>query len=109
MRHSSGFVSPGGADCSTEKGQSVQDGGSRIHKLTLVASFSLAVTGLVAKAETLFGRTDKQEIVTFLSTNPVMLTSPVGINGLKVSDRLVAIDCRLANGQLFGLGQMNRL
>ncbi len=80
-----------------------------MQKLAIAASLVMAVSGVSAQAETLFGLTDTQEIVSFLSTAPGTLTSQVAINGLNSGDRLVGIDFRPATSQLFGLGMMNQL
>ncbi len=73
------------------------------------AALTVCLLAIPAAAETLFGVTDQNTLVTFSSLNPSILTSQVALSGLQMGEKLVGIDFRPATGQLFGVGSSSRL
>ena len=60
-------------------------------------------------AEAIFGLTTSDALVTFDTTTPGTISSPLPITGLVGGDTLLGIDFRPATGQLYGLGSGSRL
>jgi hypothetical protein len=76
--------------------------------MAAVAAFSLAAAA-PAHAETLFGISTSNTLVSFDSATPWIATAPLPITGLGIREGLIAIDFRPASGQLYGLGSGSRL
>lgn len=71
-----------------------------------------ACAGLVcgaANAETVFGVTNTQRLVSFDSSTPNDILTGVSISGLQVNEQILGIDFRPANGSLYGLGSFSNL
>jgi uncharacterized protein DUF4394 len=76
-----------------------------------VAAAALALTGWAApaaSAETVFGVTDSNHLVTF-DSQPTTLLSDRAITGLPGTDRILAIDVRPATLQIYGISDADRL
>jgi hypothetical protein len=58
---------------------------------------------------TLYGVTDANALISFNSAAPGTILGSVGITGLQVDERVLGIDARPANGQLYALGSSGRL
>ena len=59
---------------------------------------------------TAIGLTTTNQLVTFNTARPDMITSTVSITGLQSGENIVGIDFRAtAGGQLFGIGSLNRV
>jgi len=61
------------------------------------------VTSVPTSAETIYGLTQQQTLISFDSATPGTITSSVAITGLNLFDSLVEIDFRPATGQLYAL------
>lgn len=75
-------------------------------------SFSIAALTLIAgtaSADTIFGLTTGNSLVSFDSGSPLTTTAPIAIAGLQAGENLLGIDFRPLNGQLYGLGSTGRL
>jgi len=77
---------------------------------TEAALAALAFAGGAAQAETIYGLTTTNALVTFDCAAPANATLPVNITGLSVSNEaVVGIDARPANGTVVGLSNASRL
>ena len=68
---------------------------------------AVVLTGVKAQAESLYGLTLNDRLITFDSTAPGVLTSSRAISGLQANETLVALDW--SGGVLYGLGSFSRL
>ena len=70
------------------------------------------LTGDIAqqtKSYTAIGLTTSNQLVTFSTARPDMITNTVSITGLQGGENIVGIDFRPAGGQLFGISSSNRV
>jgi Domain of unknown function (DUF4394)/PEP-CTERM motif len=72
--------------------------------LALAAIFSASV----AQAETVFGLTTDNRLVTFDTAAPSM-GSAIGLSGLAASEKLLGLDARPTNGQLYTLSNLGNV
>jgi hypothetical protein len=72
------------------------------------ALLALAVAG-AAQAEIVFATTSQGFLVSFDSSSPSNIIAGIAITGLQSNESLMGIDFRPANGQLYGLGNSNRV
>lgn len=80
----------------------------RLGALTLGAAATLCAQGM-AQAETLYGLSNTNQLITFDSTSPMNGTA-VQITGLKrVNERLLGLDARPATGLLYTLSKDGNL
>jgi hypothetical protein len=63
----------------------------------------------VGRAETIYGLTVADGLLTFDSATPGTTTPLIAISGLQPGELILAIDLRPATGQLYGLGSTSRL
>ncbi len=56
-----------------------------------------------------YGLTDNNQLIKYNSRTAETPNAPISINGLQVSEKIMSIDFRPANGQLYGLGSSSRL
>jgi hypothetical protein len=72
------------------------------------AALGLALTGAgtASAAETVYGLTAADKLVTFSSDRPGSTSTPVAITGLLAGETLVGVDVRPATGQLYGVGKL---
>jgi Ca2+-binding RTX toxin-like protein len=80
----------------------------RLLTLPVAVLATLACAG-PAGADSVVGLTDGNQLVQFDSANPSAPSAPVPITGLPAGESIVGIDFRPAGGQLYGVGQSNRL
>src|SRR4051812_43255452 len=83
-----------------------------VHYLLTAASLAvlLALTGPAgAFAEQVFFVATGNFLGSFDSATPGTVTGVVAITGLQAGENLLAIDCRPATGQIYGLGSTSRL
>lgn len=78
---------------------------TRLFALAAVGGASLAMS----QAYTFYGVTLGANLITFDSATPGTINSSVGISGLQSGERLLGIDFRPGNGELFALGSTSRL
>lgn len=78
---------------------------TRLFALAAVGGASLAMS----QAYTFYGVTLGSNLITFDSATPGTINSSVGISGLQSGERLLGIDFRPGNGELFALGSTSRL
>lgn len=75
-------------------------------------SLSLLATcfaGAAAHAETIFGVTQQQRLVSWDSAAPGALLTGSSISGLQQNEQILGIDLRPATGEIYALGSFNRL
>jgi hypothetical protein len=72
--------------------------------LALAAIFSASV----AQAETVFGLTTDNRLITFDTAAPSM-GSAIGLSGLAASEKLLGLDARPTNGQLYTLSNLGNV
>ena len=72
------------------------------------AALGLALTGAgtASAAETVYGLTAGDKLVTFSSDRPGSTSTAVAITGLLAGETLVGVDVRPATGQLYGVGKL---
>ena len=78
----------------------------------IATSAAIATLGsaATAQAETIFGLTTTNALVSFDSTAPTMSSTAVNITGLAgTNERILGIDLRPATGMLYGLGSAGNL
>ncbi|HYG74122.1 MAG TPA: DUF4394 domain-containing protein [Planctomycetota bacterium] len=80
----------------------------RKHIAMLALSAVLLLAG-AAHAEDVFGITTTNLLVRFSTSSPGTLISSVPVTGLQSGESIVGIDFRPNTGQLYGLGNSNRL
>jgi hypothetical protein len=73
----------------------------------LIGLAAAAVPG--ARAETIVGLTNTQQLAVFDSASPLNAAAPIGITGLQANETLLGIDFRPATGVLYGLGSNSRV
>jgi hypothetical protein len=78
-----------------------------IHSILLCGAVLSGVPG--ARAELLYGLTVGDSIVSFDSSLPGSISSPVMVTGLGSGETLLGIDLRPATGELYGLSSLSRL
>ena len=78
----------------------------RLLTLTAVAGALIAST---ASAQTTFGVTDNQRLVSFDAANPGAILTGVAVSGLQQNEQVTGIDFRPATGELFALGSFSNL
>jgi hypothetical protein len=76
--------------------------------------FLLVVLAIVgganeAQAETLYGLTADQRVITFDSSSPTNILTGVSVQGVLQNEQILGIDVRPATGELFGVGSFNNL
>ncbi len=69
----------------------------------------LAATGSAHAAETIYGLTASNKLVTFASDQPGLTSTPLAISGLQAGDDVVGVDFRPATNQLYAVGSSSRL
>jgi hypothetical protein len=69
----------------------------------------LSAAGVLAQAETIYGLTATNQIFTFNSSTPGIVSPLLAVTGLQVNETLQGIDFRPKNGALYGLGDTSRL
>jgi hypothetical protein len=67
---------------------------------------ALAGAGTASAAETVYGLTASDKLVTFASDRPGSASTPVAITGLMPGETLAGVDVRPATGQLYGVGKL---
>lgn len=77
-------------------------------RTTLTASLLMLAAG-VAHAETIFGVTNNQTLVSFDSASPGAILTGVPLSGLAANETIRGIDFRPATGELFALGSFSNL
>ena len=77
--------------------------------LGLMAASALAVPGAASAAEAFYGVTQDNRLVTFQSDNVTNVAPAHAITGLPGGEKLVGLDVRPLNGQLYALGATSRL
>jgi len=80
--------------------------------MTMIRIAAFAVAGLAvasAQAELIYGLTTRDQLVTFDSAAPGLLTSAHFISGMAASEQIINIDFRPATGELFAMGSFNNL
>ena len=76
----------------------------------LAAQASKGKAGTAAlKGTTFYALTSSNELVTYLSGNPLVEVSAMSITGLAAGERLLAIDFRPLNGQLYGVSSASKI
>lgn len=80
-----------------------------IRAAALLALAAAGFAGAVASAESVYGVTREQFLVTFDSATPDDIQSGVAISGLQQGEAIVGIDVRPATFELYGLGSFSRL
>jgi hypothetical protein len=75
----------------------------------LTAASALAVPGAASAAEAFYGVTQDNRLVTFQSDNVTNVEPSHAITGLPGGERIVGLDVRPLNGQLYALGATSRL
>jgi Domain of unknown function (DUF4394)/Calx-beta domain len=72
------------------------------------AALGLALTGAgtASAAETVYGLTAADKLVTFSSDRPGSTSTPLAVTGLLAGETLVGVDVRPATGQLYGVGKL---
>ena len=77
--------------------------------LTLAAAAAVAGLAAPASAETIFGLTTQNGLVTFDDSSPTVLTDAGFVSGLENNEVLLGIDFRPQTGELFAVGSMSNL
>ena len=78
----------------------------------LILAFVVFVNGAATKigrADTVWGVTDQQFLVSWSTDSPSNFTFGTAINGLQVNERILGIDARPADGSFYAVGSSNRL
>ena len=75
----------------------------------LTAASALAVPGAASAAEAFYGVTQDNRLVTFQSDNVTNVAPTHAITGLPGGEKIVGLDVRPLNGQLYALGATSRL
>jgi hypothetical protein len=75
----------------------------------LTAASAVAVPGAASAAETFYGVTQDNRLVTFQSDNVTNVEPSHAITGLPGGENIVGLDVRPLNGQLYALGKTSRL
>jgi hypothetical protein len=75
----------------------------------LTAAGALAVPGAASAAEAFYGVTQDNRLVTFQSDNVTNVAPSHAITGLPGGEKIVGLDVRPLNGQLYALGATSRL
>lgn len=75
----------------------------------IAAVLATALCHGAAHAETIYGITDSQFLVTWESSAPGTLLSGTPVSGLQPNEVVIGIDFRPATGQLYALGSTSRL
>lgn len=70
---------------------------------------SLAAAGSAHAAETIYGLTASNKLVTFASDRPGLTSTPLAISGLQAGEDVVGVDFRPATNQLYAVGSSSRL
>lgn len=82
-------------------------------RIALIAGSPLALLASVfsptARADTIFGLTVNNSLLSFDSAAPLITSTPVAISGLQSGESMLGIDFRPATGGLYGLGSSGRL
>jgi hypothetical protein len=83
---------------------------ARLHLVALgLAAIAVVADASRADAATAFALTTSNQIVTFDTSTPAVLTATVAITGLQAGEDALAIDLRPATGQIYVLGSSSRL
>jgi hypothetical protein len=77
--------------------------------LAVAAAASAIAPGAAQAAEALYGVTNDNRLVQFNSDGPRNVRSTVTISGLAPNEKVLAIDVRPANDQLYALGSSNQI
>ena len=75
----------------------------------VTAASALALPGVAWAAEAFYGVTQDNRLVTFQSDNVTNVAPTHAITGLPGGEKIVGLDVRPLNGQLFALGATSRL
>lgn len=78
-------------------------------KTTVIACAALVASAGLASAQTVFGVTDTNSLVTWEASSPGSIVSGVAIQGLAQNEQIRGIDFRPATGELFALGSFSNL
>lgn len=70
---------------------------------------SLGATSAASAAETIYGLTASNKLVTFASDRPGLTSTPLAISGLQAGEDVVGVDFRPATNQLYAVGSTSRL
>jgi hypothetical protein len=70
---------------------------------------ALVAMSSYARAQTAFGLNSQNQLVRFDLSSPGTLQSALFIQGLSANEKLVAIDFRPSNNDLYGVGSLNQL
>ena len=80
----------------------------KFSKFAVVMGMAM-VSGSAMGAETIFGLTQDGGLVSFQSNNTLDVSGPMSVTGLRAGERLLGIDFRPVNNQLYGLGSTGRI
>ena len=76
--------------------------------VAIASALTAALASAPASAVTLVGLTDKNELLTLNSSSPTMVSS-AAITNLALGERIISIDYRNPNKQLYGVGNLGNL
>lgn len=78
-------------------------------KIKILLLSTVTIAAVSAQAVVVYGLSTRDQLVSFDSATPGMLTQATFISGLASNESLVGIDFRPATGQLYGLGSFGRI
>ncbi len=78
-------------------------------KSTIFGGIFCSLTGSAAKADPIVALTEQNSLIRFDSSAPGLLLGSNSITGLQSGERLLGIDFRPSNGELYGLSNDSRL
>ena len=78
-------------------------------RIAAAAAAAMALGAAPAQAETIYGLTAADALVTFSSTSPGAVSTPLPVTGLQPGESLVGIDYRPATLQLAGITDAGRI
>lgn len=73
-------------------------------QLQLWAATLMLLLNMTARAQTIYGLTTNNTLVTFSATTPSTMSNTAAITGLNTGQTLIGLDTRPATGELFALG-----
>lgn len=82
---------------------------TRPHTRSVTICLVIAALAGAASAQTVYGVTSNQRLISFAASTPGTIQSGVAIQGLQANEDILGIDFRTANGQLYGLGSFSNL
>lgn len=84
------------------------------HRALAAAVIGMGLAGLASAApamaaETVYGLTASNKLVTFASDKPGLTSTPLAVTGLQAGEDIVGVDFRPATNQLYAVGSTSRL